>query len=40
MRGSKARFTDLQGQYLAFIEAYTTLQASRPRKLTCSASFA
>jgi hypothetical protein len=25
MRRSKARFTDLQGQYLAFIETYTTL---------------
>ncbi len=30
MRGSKARFTDLQGQYLAFIEAYTTLHGVAP----------
>jgi DNA-binding MarR family transcriptional regulator len=25
MRRSRARFTDLQGRYLAFIDAYTTL---------------
>ena len=30
MRGSKPRFTDLQGQYLAFIEAYTTLHGVAP----------
>jgi SOS-response transcriptional repressor LexA len=30
MRGSKARFTGLQGQYLAFIEAYTTLHGVAP----------
>ena len=30
MRGSQARFTDLQGQYLAFIEAYTTLHGVAP----------
>jgi hypothetical protein len=30
MRGSKARFTDLQGQYLAFIETYTTLHGLAP----------
>jgi DNA-binding MarR family transcriptional regulator len=30
MRGSKARFTDLQGQYLAFIGAYTTLHGVAP----------
>jgi repressor LexA len=30
MRGSQARFSDLQGQYLAFIEAYTTLHGVAP----------
>jgi DNA-binding MarR family transcriptional regulator len=30
MRRSKPRFTDLQGQYLAFIEAYTTLHGVAP----------
>jgi DNA-binding MarR family transcriptional regulator len=30
MRGSRARFTDLQGQYLAFIDAYTTLHGDSP----------
>ena len=40
MRRSKARFTDLQGQYLAFIETYTTLHGVAPAEATCSASFA
>jgi SOS-response transcriptional repressor LexA len=30
MRRSKARFTDLQGQYLAFIETYTKLHGIAP----------
>jgi DNA-binding MarR family transcriptional regulator len=30
MRRSKARFTELQGQYLAFIDAYTTLHGVAP----------
>jgi DNA-binding MarR family transcriptional regulator len=30
MRESTARFTHLQGQYLAFIEAYTTLHGIAP----------
>jgi hypothetical protein len=30
MRASEARFTDLQGQYLALIEAYTTLHGIPP----------
>jgi repressor LexA len=30
MKGSQARFIDLQGQYLAFIESYTTLHGVAP----------
>ena len=30
MKGSQARFTDLHGQYLAFIESYTTLHGVAP----------
>jgi hypothetical protein len=33
-------FTEIQGQYLAFIHAYSLVMGSPPPKPTCSASSA
>jgi len=37
---SKPRFTQKQGQYLAFIHAYTLVLGGRPPKPICGATFA
>lgn len=41
MSSSENRFTDKQGQYLAFIDAYTRVNGRAPRpRQTCSATSA
>ena len=39
MRTLKARFTELQGQYLAFIEPYTTLHGVAPAEAAMERFF-